>query len=707
MEKKTLSESDIERNATALLRRFYGYDSFRPRQLEVITAAMQGRDTLVLMPTGGGKSICYQIPALLGDGIVVVVSPLIALMNDQVAALSANGIPAAAVHSNRSDEENRHIMEAIIDARVKILYISPERLIADMPRWSSQIPVKLFAIDEAHCVSQWGHDFRPDYVKLAAIKKIFPGVPVMALTATADALTRTDIVQRLALDNPLWCITSFDRPNISLAAELNPGSQQRINRISAIIRRYATDSGIVYCMSRKSTESTARELAARGFKAEPYHAGMSPDDRERVQHRFIAGELQAVCATVAFGMGIDKSNIRWVVHNNLPANLESYYQEIGRAGRDGLPAEALMFYSWGDVITLRQRADESGRPAVNHAKLERMLEYARTGVCRRRVLLNYFNEPSGHDCGNCDVCLNPPHRFDGTIIAQKALSAVLRTGRAATLPALVDILRGYRSAEIVSRGWDRIKTFGAGHDLPATAWRYYLSQLMQLGMLEPDSSGHLVDTPMGRGILRPDTERVTMALYEPQRNTISSAKKAVSKPELLELLRDQRSRIAKKEGVPAYIVFSDKTLIELERRRPIDIEAFSAVEGISETKTIKYWRQFTTVIRRYLGLPAIPPGANSERLTLMLYQAGHNPGEIARNRSLALSTVYGHLTSLVKADKIDDLSRLMPRDTFIRLMNLYRPEPTSFISRLADPEQRSLGRLAIAISDALLRRRGH
>ncbi len=496
---------ELQERALALLRRFYGYKSFRPGQWGVIEAVMSGRDAVVLMPTGGGKSMCYQMPALLSArGCVVVVSPLIALMNDQVQALTANGIPAAAVHSGNPDSYNREVMDGVFAGKIKLLYISPERLMADIDRWSPDMPVTLFAIDEAHCISQWGHDFRPVYTSLAGLKQRRPDVPVLALTATADRLTRDDIVRQLCLRNPYCRLGSFDRPNLTLRAFPNPGPAGRVRYIIDMVRKYPRGSGMVYCLSRKSAETLNARLRARGVRSCVYHAGLDPEARDAAHKAFLDGSVQVVCATVAFGMGVDKSNIRWVVHNNMPPNIESYYQEIGRAGRDGLPAEATLFYSYGDVITLRQFVAESGRVSVNQEKLRRMDAYAHARVCRRRVLLSYFSEEAVQDCGNCDICLNPPVRFDGTVLAQKALSGVMRTQCNVGVFTLVDILRGSQRQELRQRGYDRLKTFGVGADLSREEWMDYLGQMIQLGVFEVayERGNVLRPTPLGMRILR-------------------------------------------------------------------------------------------------------------------------------------------------------------------------------------------------------------
>ncbi len=704
----------LAQRATAMLNRFYGYSTFRPLQLDIITTAMEGRDSVVLMPTGGGKSICYQMPALLSDGVVIVVSPLIALMKDQVVALTSNGIPAAAVNSMQTDEENRDILAQLFSGRIRVLYISPERLLMEIDRWSRDMNIALVAIDEAHCISQWGHDFRPGYTQLRRIKEIYPHVPVMALTATADRLTREDIARQLALVDPRLFIGSFDRPNISLKVMTNPGKTQRLNYIGAIIDRYRNDSGIVYCISRKGAEDMDRQLRMRGYRSTVYHAGLSVSERNRAQDRFINGDVQVVCATVAFGMGIDKSNIRWVVHNNMPRNIESYYQEIGRAGRDGAAAEAVMFYSYGDIMTLRSFVDESGQQALNSEKLARMKDYAEASLCRRRILLSYFNETMDHDCGNCDVCLNPPERIDGTVPVLKALSAIVRVNGGAGITMLIDILRGMSRQEITQRGYDRIKTFGAGRDMSFGEWNSYISQMIQLGLIDIayDDYNHLRITPYGRQILN-ERREVLLAKYEPlesrrstRRQHKEDEKPALSPAEmLLESLKAVREKIARKEQVPPYIVFTDKALLEMVRVEPLDMESFAGVEGVGERKTVKYWRPFVTAIRKFKGITdKFGPGLSVDE-TLLLLNAGYDVDAIAEAKGIKSSTVYSHLVELINADKLTDFSTIITREQYLRVMEVVKAHPDTYYEILSTEMPVGLPRVAVAISDFLMRRK--
>lgn len=601
------------------LKKYFGYDSFRPHQEEIVQHVLSGRDCLVLIPTGGGKSMCYQLPALLMDGVTIVISPLISLMKDQVDALRAGGLPAAALNSSLSEDESMNVVHDCLNGHIKLLYMSPENALARVPYLLHDIKISLFAIDEAHCVSQWGHDFRPDYTQLRRLREEFPDVPMMALTATADKVTRLDILKQLNLRNPKVFISSFDRPNLSLAVVQGLAKKSKDKMILAFIREHKNQSGIIYCLSRKIVESTSKLLSENGFSCLPYHAGLTAEMRSQVQESFVHDRVQIICATVAFGMGIDKSNIRWIIHYNLPKSIENFYQEIGRAGRDGLPADTLLFYSYGDVVQLSGFARESGQATINLERLHRMQEYAEAVVCRRRILLNYFGETSSENCHNCDICNNPPQSFEGTVLAQKALSALMRTDEKVGFSLLIDILRGSYSAEIRLKGFDHLKTFGAGRDVPARDWQIYLLQMLQMGLFEIayNEDNHLKITQQGRDVLftghqvslcvvnRPVPQRkVTPKVKQSQLpfSVLEQLDKGTSKKEdaqLFEELRLVRRQIADRLNYPPYVVFSDKTLHEMARLKPLSLEAFGDVPGVGDFKSKKYGLEFVAAIRRY------------------------------------------------------------------------------------------------------------
>ena len=599
------------------LKTYFGYDSFRPLQQDIIQHILQKKDTVVLMPTGGGKSICYQLPALMMEGTAIVVSPLISLMKDQVESLQANGISARAMNSNNNETENATLRRECLQGKIKLLYISPERLLSELNFLLKDIRISLFAIDEAHCISQWGHDFRPEYTQLKAIREQFPRVPIVALTATADKITRQDIVHQLAMKEEKIFISSFDRPNLSLDVRRGYQQKDKIKTILDFIAKRPNECGIIYCLSRDKTEKVADMLAQNGVKATVYHAGLSASARDKAQSDFINDRIQVVCATIAFGMGINKSNVRWVIHYNMPKSIESFYQEIGRAGRDGVKSDTLLFYSLGDLVMLSKFAMDSGQQQINLEKLNRMQQYAESDICRRRILLNYFGETMDRDCGNCDVCRNPPERFDGTIIVQKALSAIMRADQQIGTRMLIAILRGNFSEELTEKGYDKMKTFGAGRDIPARDWQDYLLQMVNMGYFEIayNENNHLKITEAGKKVLF-GHEKAMLVVIKREEKTIKKKKKEATPTllpkgtfpiseeekdqELFEELRLLRKRLADQQAIPAYIVLSDKTLHLLVAQRPTTIEEFGMVNGIGDFKKDRYGKEFVEVIKKHV-----------------------------------------------------------------------------------------------------------
>ncbi len=650
------------------LKEYFGYDSFRPLQEDIVNSIFCRNDNMVVMPTGGGKSICYQLPALLLPGITLVISPLIALMKDQVDGLRANGINAAFINSSQNEQQQQEIYQSIINKNIKLLYLAPESL-SFLDAILSKIEISLIAIDEAHCISAWGHDFRPAYTQLGYLRKRFPDTSIIALTATADKATRQDICDQLNIPNAKLFLASFDRKNLSL--EVRPGNK-RIEQIFNFLDNKPNDSGIIYCLSRKTTEMLAEKLQAKGFLAEAYHAGITHEKRAEVQEGFINDTVQIVCATIAFGMGIDKSNVRWVIHYNLPKNIEGYYQEIGRAGRDGLPSSTLLFHSYADVVQLQKFATMSGNQEVQMAKLDRMKQYADSLSCRRKILLSYFGELIEQDCGNCDVCKNPPSFIDGTIIAQKALSTVVRIKEEEPVGTVIDILRGAQNTLVLDKGYQNIKTYGIAKDISWRDWQQYIIQLINQGYLEIafHQNNKLKLTALSKKVLFQD-EKISLAhlaeFEKMKENAAAQVRKSESNT-LFDKLRELRLDLAKEAGIPPYQIFNDTTLKEMEKVRPISDEEFMQISGVGKLKMQNYGYQFIKAIINFSAektkkkKKSTKSKGNSYRETLDLYKQGLSIEEIAQERNLAQSTIFSHIMKLFNEGEKIDLKQFVSKE---------------------------------------------
>lgn len=658
-----MSITNIQDQLFSNLKTYFGYDSFRMNQQDIVETVLNKQDCLVIMPTGGGKSICFQLPALLFKGVTLVISPLIALMKDQVDGLSANGISASYFNSSQSNEEQSAIIDRVLSADLKLLYVAPESL-AGLQNILNETYISCVAIDEAHCISSWGHDFRPSYQQLGFLKKTLPNTPFIALTATADKATRQDIVRQLRIENAQQFISSFDRQNIALEVR---AANDRISQIIKFIKQRPNQSGIIYCLSRKTTEQLAKKLKTNKVSAEAYHAGLNFEKRSKVQESFVYDKTQIVCATVAFGMGIDKSNVRWVIHYNMPKNIEGYYQEIGRGGRDGLKAHALLFHSYADVIQLRNFASGASNEEVQIAKLDRMKQFSEATTCRRKILLSYFGELLGENCGNCDVCINPPQVFDGTIIAQKILSAVYRLQEKEAMGMIVDVLRGSQNAAVLAKGYQGVRTFGIGKDIAWKHWQHFIIQLINQGYCEIAFHKHnaLQLTAFSNNVLfngakvaltKPIEITEIKALVKEKKTRLKRTKKK-AKPKidahnLFERLRLLRYKISQEEDIPAYLVFSDATLKEIERERPMSDDDFLKISGVGQRKMEVYGDEFIAEIISFMGSKLNKSKKKDTVLiTYDLYKSGMSIEEISIERKLSSTTIYSHIAKLFSKGK--------------------------------------------------------
>ncbi len=673
--------------ARDILRHRFGYDAFRLNQEAAISTVLTGRDCVVLMPTGGGKSLCYQIPALILDGLTVVISPLIALMKDQVDALRANGIEAEFLNSTQTAAEQVEVFRKVRGGELKLLYVAPERLLQSGDRFLDflrGITVSLFAIDEAHCISSWGHDFRPEYLRLATLKREFPDVPLIALTATADKLVRTDIVERLAISDAEVFVSSFNRPNIHYRVEPKRNSY---GHLLHFLEDRRDQSGIIYCLSRNSVDSLAADLRDEGFSALSYHAGLDKQTRDSHQMSFVNDETKIIVATIAFGMGIDKSNVRFVVHMDLPKNIESYYQETGRAGRDGLQSEALLFYSWADVNKLKGFVEVEGnaeQSAIMLNKLDTMAKFGDLKSCRRRFLLRYFSEDEDvpDNCGNCDNCTKEVERIDGTVIAQKALSAVYRTGQRFGLSYIVDFLRGSQ-AQAIRDEHKNLKTYGIGRDLPKQVWFDHLKDLIAQGYLAQTEGNYpvIVLTEKSRDVLAGTTkvELEKVSVREEKKQKLVAEFSLPYIDALFRELRDVRTALAARDKVPPYVVFSDATLVEMATYLPHTDWEMRKISGVGDLKLQKYGGEFLKVIKDHCLTNALvsrmdlrssrgsgkqrtkrdATGKDTYRISFELFRDGRSIEDIARERGLQPSTVAGHLARFVGTGELQ-LHELVP-----------------------------------------------
>jgi len=649
----------MSEHALQILQSTFGYDEFRFHQKNIIEQLIAGKDAVVLMPTGGGKSLCYQIPSMVRDGVGIVVSPLIALMHDQVTALQQAGVKAAYLNSSLDGYASQEVETQLLNNEIDLLYVAPERLMTDrFLNLLERSTVALFAVDEAHCVSQWGHDFRPEYIKLSVLHERFPTIPRIALTATADDTTRQEIINRLSLNQAECFISGFDRPNICYRVAENQGTAR--DALYRFIQNEHTDeAGIVYCLSRKKVEQIAEFLSDKGLNALPYHAGLSQQIRKQNQQRFLAEEAVIIVATIAFGMGIDKPDVRFVAHLNLPKSIEAYYQETGRAGRDGLPSDAWMMYGLQDVIMLKQMmetsdADEAHKRVERH-KLDSMLGFAELTTCRRQSLLKYFGDELKEACGNCDTCITPVETWDATVSAQKALSCVHRTGQRFGVTYLTDILLGKENPRIINNGHNQLSVYGIGDELNVKQWRNLYRQLIARNLLKVDIQGHgsLLLTEDCRAVLKGE-ER--LLLRKQLLQTKSKKKKSVvsvANSELWEQLRATRKRLSEELGVPPFVIFHDATLMDMMDRLPQNHQQFANISGVGAAKLENYADEFLAVLQEYESKEVSETKTDTVDETFILFKSGMDAEAISAHRGMTQSTIYNHLAKLIQLEQVE------------------------------------------------------